>query len=53
MNSTHGNDNSQQPANQSANASSAQRTSMVSKLANDTSKCQYGRLSQTGKTDGE
>lgn len=48
-----GNDNSQSPANQSANASAAQRTSVVSRLAQDTTKCQYERLSKTGKTDGE
>jgi hypothetical protein len=48
-----GNDNSQEDFNIKRDASSRQRTSVTSKLSQDTSKCQYERLSKTGKTDGE
>lgn len=46
-------DTSQQDANQKANDSSCQRTSVTAKEANNTSKCQYGRLSASGKKEGE
>lgn len=48
-----GNDNSGWEHNRKADASSRQRTSTTSKEAQNTTKCQYKRLSQTGKTDGE
>ena len=39
--------------NASKRSASAQRTSKVSELSNSTSKCQYERLSKTGKLTGE
>lgn len=45
-----GNDNGQMQANTDKNNKSIGRTSNVSRLAEDTTKCQYGRLSNT-KTD--
>ncbi len=47
-----GNDNSQEEYNLKADASSRQRTSVTSKWSNNTSKCQYERLSQTGPLSG-
>ena len=48
-----GNDNGQMQANADKNSSSAQRTSNVSRLAKNTTHCQYGRLGKTGKKEGE
>ncbi len=46
------NDNGQMQANADKNVSAAQRTSNVSRLAQDTSKCQYERLSNTTPDKG-
>lgn len=46
------NDNSQQTANEKAQASSHQRTSTVSEKAQDTTKAQYWRLNGSGKAVG-
>ncbi len=52
-NNTHGNDTSQQPANQAANARSVHRTSGIKAVEATQNGNQNKRLSQTGKTDGE
>lgn len=48
-----GNDNGQMQSNADKNVKSAQRTSTTSKLSNDTTKCQYERLSKSEKGKGE
>jgi hypothetical protein len=45
------NDNSQQSYNEKKLPAAQQRTSETERLSNDTCKCQYERLSQTGPTD--
>lgn len=46
-------DTSGEAANEKAQASAQQRTSTVSKLAEDTTHCQYERLSKSSKKEGE
>lgn len=52
MGNQNGNDNSAFEKNSKAQAGAQQRTSMTTKLSNDTSKCQYERLSKTGPLSG-
>jgi hypothetical protein len=46
------NDNSQENFNEKNNSATPQRTKETARLAQDTSKCQYERLSATGKAEG-
>jgi hypothetical protein len=47
------NDNSQQDFNIKQRNGADQRTSKTEELCKTTSKCQYERLSQTGKMEGD
>jgi hypothetical protein len=51
MGEQNGNNNEGWDYNRKAASSSNQRTSKTSKLSQDTTKCQYERLSQTGKME--